>query len=142
MSFLSNLTNHFSIKWALIAIFTYLLLTVLGSAILSSIWMADYDVMQLSAEQIATVLNNDTKLNIYLAIVGSVSAVICFLLVMWRSDNKELGTLLVLVVFLTLYGAVSISLHPEHHLVHQLLKLIMPGLLGALVYRMMAAKPA
>ncbi|GAA0855037.1 hypothetical protein [Aliiglaciecola litoralis] len=123
---------NLSIKWSLLGLIIYLIITVIGSVFLSSTWMANNDISNLSSQQISLLMDKDVSLALYTSLLGGLSALFCGWLATKKAGSNHYNTALILASCLAVYGAISIMLHPEHQLLHQAAKIIGPFLMCGL----------
>lgn len=127
----TNTTNskaNYSIKWSLLTILCFFAITIVGSAVLSSIWMAQNDITGLSPKDIGVLMDNDTTFAIYTSLLGALAAVFCGWFVTLKTAANNYVGALIIAIFLASYGVLSILMHPDHLLIHQVSKLISPFL--------------
>jgi len=126
--------KNISIKWVAIGIITYMLLTVIAAGVLNSVWMAGQDLAGLSQQQVSLMAETSPFITTWSAVIGVLATLFVSMLVTQKSNRKDFSNATGLAVCLTLFGILSIYLHPEHAILHQLGKLFFPitlCLLGA-----------
>lgn len=131
----TNTTNskaNYSIKWSLLTILCFFAITIVGSAVLSSIWMAQNDITGLSPKDIGVLMDNDRTFAIYTSLLGALAAVFCGWLVTLKTAANNYVAAIIIATFLAGYGVLGIFIHPDHHLLHQVGKLIAPFLMCGL----------
>lgn len=128
MSNTTQLTIKTTAKWAAIGWLSYVLLTIIATAVITADWMSGRDLTGLTQIQIGQMMDQDVQVSIMTSIVAALSAMV---LAYWLTHKTSLSgyrTALAFAAGLALYGIAGIILHPEHLIIHQLLKLIAPFL--------------
>jgi cation transport ATPase len=126
--------KNISIKWVAIGFITYMLLTVIAAGVLTSVWMAGQDLAGLSQQQVSLMAETSPFIITWSVVIALLATLFVSMLVTKKSNRKDFANATGLAVCLTLYGILSIYLHPEHAILHQFGKLVGPitlCLLGA-----------
>jgi len=126
--------KNISIKWVAIGFITYMLLTVIAAGVLTSVWMADQDLAGLSQQQVSLMAETSPFIIMWNVVIAVLATLFISMLVTKKSNGTDFLNAIGLAVCLTLYGMLSIYLHPEHDILHQIGKLFFPitlCLLGA-----------
>lgn len=134
-----------SIKWVAIGFITYVLLTFIAAGVLTSFWMAAQDLAGLSQQQVSLMAETDPFITMWSAVISLLAMLLVSMLVTKKSANRDFSTAIGLAMCLTLYGVLSIYLHPEHGFIQQVGKMVSPilvCLLGALLAKRLFANPA
>lgn len=117
---------NFSVKWTLIGLLSYIALTVIGSFFISNNWMTLHDINGLSPQEIGILMGQDTKLAIYTSTLGGFSAIFCGWLVTQKTQCRSYMTALIIAACLAIGGIISIIIHPDHVVLHQIGKIVGP----------------
>jgi len=126
--------KNISIKWVVIGFITYMLLTVIAAGVLTSVWMAGQDLADLSQQQVSLMAETAPFITMWSVVIGVLVTLFVSMLVTKKSNKKDFANAIGLSVCLTLYGVLSVYLHPEHAFLQQVGKLLCPlviCLLGA-----------
>ena len=116
--------QHF--KRLLLTFAIYLLVSVSLSIALTAWWQTGIDTSGLSMTEITHFAERSTTIHVGSAIIGAISAVFCAGFAYIKSQSNGYFSALVFAVALVVYGILSIFLHPEHTLIQQVSKVIMP----------------
>lgn len=73
----ANLNANYSIKWLLLTILCFFVITIVGSAVLSSNWLAQNDITDLSPQEIGVLMDKNITFSFYTGLVGALTAVFC-----------------------------------------------------------------
>ncbi|MDC0603406.1 hypothetical protein OAP14_10370 [Aliiglaciecola sp.] len=142
---LTNTTNNqasYSIKWSLLTILCFFVITIIGAAVLSSVWMAQNDIAGLSPQQIGVLMDKDTAFSIYTSLLGTIAALFCGWLVTRKTAANNYVGAIIIAILLASYGVLSIFMHPDHHMLHQVRKLVPPFLVCSFGAWLAIKKPA
>ncbi|MFT4939805.1 MAG: hypothetical protein ACI88A_002854 [Paraglaciecola sp.] len=124
--------STYSVKWSIWGLFTYVFLTIIGSVILSSMWMSQNDIAGLSSQEIGILMEQDTGFAIYTSMLGLLSALFCGWFVSIKTQGGNYTAALIIAVCLAVYGSIGIVVHPEHQVLHQIGKIVVPFVACAL----------
>ena len=127
-------TNTSLIKASGLTFLLYVALSVVCSIVLTGIWPRGVDTSTLTTEQLMLMAETAPFIKTGSAIIGIVSAVVCAFILSLKKTVGGYRPAIYFAAMLVLYGAISIALHPEHTLIQQAAKVLMPFplcLLGA-----------
>ena len=115
----------------------YVIFSVIGSVIIVGIWVRDPALATLSQIEINQLANTDSTVWLYTSLLSlALSALITIWLTRRIGKVNPVLVIIGFVVLLTLYGGLSILLHPEHTLWQQTTKLLTPSLWCYLIYKL------
>lgn len=104
----------------------YVVSTVFLAVILSIAWQAGIDTTGYTPQQLVQMADNSSLLTVGATIIGSTMSVICAYMITRRTGDNGYKHAVCFAACLILYGVISIVLHPEHHIIQQVAKLLAP----------------
>ncbi len=128
-----NFSDKISFKAPVISFVTYLLATMIATAVLIQIWMP----AGMPIEQVAQLAETDPFVTFWGGVIGLVTCTLCAMLTTKLSKQTGLKNAVAFGGLLILYGIASIVLHPEHSLLHQVSKVLSPipvAIFGGYIY--------
>ena len=117
---------NFSIKWTLLSLFTYIVLTVIGGFLISNNWMSQHDISGLSPQDIGILMERDTRVALYTSMLGFISAIFCGWFVTHKTKGTSYKAALIIAGCLAIFGTIGIIIHPDHVVLHQVGKILAP----------------
>lgn len=114
--------DKLKIKAILIALTSYLIMTIIASSILLQIWMKP----GLSTEALALAAETDPFIVFWSMLIGLSACIACAVIVTALSGSHGLKNAAVYGSILVAYGVISIVLHPDHELLRNIGKLVLP----------------
>lgn len=118
--------KHLSIKWLLIGIVSYLLMTTLLTGVLMALWVNHQPDTGVPLDMLVEAAESDPTVILVTSLIGAFSAVIASMLVTRPNGSPTYVPAVVLSGLLIVLGIVSIALHPQDALVLQVLKVVLP----------------
>ena len=127
-------TRFKTTKLFTIAFFSYLIITVILAAILISLWLPGQDIQGLNQVQLQVLAGSSSTIQFCSALIGSATALIISMVLAHKTRHINNSAIIGFTILLTCYSVLSIWLHPEHNLVYQLIKPILPAMVCFLGY--------
>lgn len=120
------MTTTSQLKAAGLTFLLYLVLSVVSSIVLTGIWQAGVDTSSMTNQEIMLMAETSTFIKTGSAIIGLTSAMLCAFILSLKTSKAGFRPTLYFALMLIAYGAISIVLHPEHTLMQQVLKILVP----------------
>jgi MFS family permease len=114
--------DQIKIKAILIALTSYLIITIIASSILVQIWMKP----GMSPEELALAAETDSFIAFWSMLIGLSASIICAVIVTALSGSHGLKNAMVYGSILVAFGVLSILLHPDHDMLRNIGKLVLP----------------
>ncbi|WP_100657822.1 hypothetical protein [Alteromonas flava] len=114
------------IKNLAVAFGLYILISATLAILLTLYWQTGIPLDQYTTSELQTLAANSGLITIGTAMIGSLTALGCAYAITVKTGAYGYKHACYFAIGLTLYGALSIVLNPEHHLLQQVAKLIMP----------------
>jgi peptidoglycan/LPS O-acetylase OafA/YrhL len=141
---MSTQTQTFSdtlkIKAVTVSIATYIISTMIAAGVLVQIWMPK----DIPMERIAELAETDPFILFWSNIIGGLACMFCSILATKLSTQAGLKNALLFGALIVVYGILSILMHPQHSLEHQIVKVLSPiplALIGGWIYMKWMYKP-
>lgn len=113
-------------KYTVISFIGYIASTSIIIGIVMSIWLSQQDTAQLSAQQLSLLAEESITIQFISAVLGLLATFIIGYVLCKKTIQNEVTTIKAFTVTITLFSILSIVLHPEHHVIYQVAKLITP----------------
>ncbi len=122
--------NINTIKTTLAYFLIYVVSTTIISGVLVTVWMSGQNIEGLSSIEVQLLAETSITIQIASGAIGFTVCTILSILLALKTAQSNFKALYYFALTLTCYSIMGVMLHPEHAIVHQLLKLIVPGVIA------------
>lgn len=127
-------------RYSFIGFALYIVATVIASVLLMSFWVATGPNAGMSQESLAELAANNHFIQFASQIIGITVTLAVAMFVTKLDKNANYRSAIGLAVCLTVYGILSVVLHPEHEFYRQVLKVVLPVTLSFLGARLVLTR--
>ncbi len=135
MSTIFRTTKLFSVAFV-----GYLVITIILAAILMSVWLSGQNTQEMTKVQLQILAESSLIIQLLSAVIGTVTALVISMVLAHKTRHENNSAIIGFSVLLTCFSLFSVWAHPEHHMIYQVTKPVLPFLVCFLGYWLMTKR--
>lgn len=123
-----------------VAFVGYVITTIILAAILIAVWLPGQNTQEMNQVQLQNLAESSLTIQFLSAVIGAVTALIISMILAHKTRHENNSAIIGFGVLLTCFSLLGIWLHPEHHMIYQVMKPVSPFLVCFFGYWLMTRR--